>query len=92
MALVAGCDRSAPVPAAALGCPFGDSELAAVRALARDTMQHLKSRAQLVTELTPLRGGVSFRTEDADSTAFHNGGAVSVDCAKHVTSIWLDGG
>lgn len=63
-----------------------------MRAAASDTVERLKSRAQIVTEVTPVTGGVSVRTEDADSTAFHNGGAVSLDCAKHVTSVWLDGG
>lgn len=61
-------------------------------AAASDTVARLKARAQVVTEITPVKGGVSVRTEDADSTAFHNGGAVSLDCAKQVTSIWLDGG
>lgn len=92
IASVAACDRPAPESRAAIGCPFSATDLAAVRVVASDTVERLKSRAQVVTEVTPVKGGVSVRTEDADSTAFHNGGAVSVDCAKHVTSVWLDGG
>ena len=63
-----------------------------MRAAASDTIARLKSRAQVIVEVDPVKGGVSIRTEDADSAAFHNGGAVSVDCARHVTSVWLDGG
>ena len=92
VASIAGCERPVPASRATLGCSFGDSGLAAVRAIARDTVQRLKSRAQRVTEVTPLKGGVSVRTEDADSAAFHNGGAVSIDCSRHVTAVWLDGG
>jgi hypothetical protein len=92
IALFTGCDRPAPAPRAALGCQFSDADLAAAKAVASDTVKRLKSRAQVVTEVMPVKGGISVRTEDADSTAFHNGGAVSVDCAKHVTSVWLDGG
>lgn len=93
IAAAAACDRPAPEPrAAAIGCPFSATDLVAVSAAASDTVERLKSRAQIVTEVTPVAGGVSVRTEDADSTAFHNGGAVSLDCAKHVTSVWLDGG
>lgn len=60
--------------------------------LARDTIGRLKSHPQAVTLISALPDGVSIRTEDTDSTAFHNGGAVSFDCSKRVTSIWLDTG
>lgn len=93
MAMAGACERPAPASRkAALGCPFSATDLAAVSAIASDTVAKLKSRAQIVTEVDPVHGGVAVRTEDADSNAFHNGGAVSVDCAKHVTSVWLDGG
>jgi hypothetical protein len=68
----------------------GDTlELAKV---ARDTIAQLKGRPQVVKLIGVVRSGVSVRTEDADSAAFHNGGAVSFDCAKHVTAVWLDAG
>ena len=92
VASIAGCERTAPASRGLLGCPFSATDLVTVRAMARDTVQRLKSRAQRVTEVAPIKGAVSVRTEDADSTAFHNGGAVSVDCSRHVTSVWLDGG
>jgi len=92
IAFSSACDRPAPSPRATVGCRFSDADLAAAKALASDTVKRLKSRAQVVTEVMQVTGGISVRTEDADSTAFHNGGAVSVDCAKHVTSVWLDGG
>ena len=92
-ALVASCDRPAPEPRArAAACPYTRADTISLGAAARDTVARLKERAQRIEEITPVPGGIAFRTEDADSSAFHNGGAVSFDCAKRVTSVWLDGG
>ena len=93
VALIASCERPAPqsrAPAAA--CAYTRSDTLALAAAARDTVARLKGRTQRVEEITPVPGGIAFRTEDADSSAFHNGGAVSFDCAKRVTAVWLDGG
>ena len=87
------CERPAPEPRSqAAACSYARADTLALAATARDTVAHLKGTAQRVSEITPVAGGIAFRTEDADSNAFHNGGAVSFDCAKHVTSVWLDGG
>lgn len=90
---VASCERPAPEsrPRAA-ACSYARADTLALAATARDTVARLKGRPQQVTEITPLPDGVAFRTEDTDSSAFHNGGAVSFDCAKQVTTVWLDGG
>ena len=91
--LVAGCERGAPETRGRVAaCPYTRADTLALAGAARDTVARLKGRAQQVTEITPVQGGVAFRTEDNDSSAFHNGGAVSFDCAKRVTSVWLDGG
>jgi hypothetical protein len=91
--LVAACERGTPEPRGrAAACPYTRADTLALAGVARDTVARLKGRAQQVTEITPIEGGVAFRTEDNDSSAFHNGGAVSFDCAKRVTSVWLDGG
>ena len=91
--LVAACERGAPEARGRVAaCPYSRADTLALAGLARDTVARLKGRAQQVTEITPVQGGVAFRTEDDDSSAFHNGGAVSFDCAKRVTSVWLDGG
>jgi hypothetical protein len=93
VALVASCERPAPASRArAAACSYARGDTLALAATARDTVARLKGRPQQVTEITPLPGGVAFRTEDTDSSAFHNGGAVSFDCAKRVTTVWLDGG
>jgi hypothetical protein len=73
-------------------CALTRSDTLALAALARDTIARLKGQPQSVTLISAVKGGMAIRTEDADSTAFHNGGAVSFDCAKHVTSVWLDAG
>jgi len=87
------CEKPAPAPRSqAATCSYARGDTLALAAAARDTMGRLKGTAQRVSEITPIAGGIAFRTEDADSNAFHNGGAVSFDCAKHVTSVWLDGG
>jgi len=85
------CRRSEP-RADVAACRLTRGDTLAIAALARDTIGRLKSRPQAVTLISAVPGGVSIRTEDADSTAFHNGGAVSFDCSKRVTSIWLDTG
>ena len=93
LAVVASCERPAPeARGAADSCPFTSADSTALANAARDTVMRLKGHAQQVTEITAVRGGIAFRTEDADSSAFHNGGAVSFDCSKRVTSVWLDGG
>ena len=93
LACVASCERPAPAPTSrAASCTYTRDDTLALAAAARDTIGRLKSRAQRVSEITPVAGGIAFRTEDADSNAFHNGGAVSFDCARRVTSVWLDGG
>jgi len=93
IAITASCERAAPeAHGEAAGCSYDRADTVALAAAARDTVARLKGRAQRVREITPLPGGAAFRTEDADSTAFHNGGAVSFDCARRVTSVWLDGG
>jgi hypothetical protein len=87
------CERPAPEPRSrAATCSYTRIDTLALAAAARDTMARLKGGAQRISEITPVAGGIAFRTEDADSNAFHNGGAVSFDCAKQVTSVWLDGG
>ena len=94
-AVIASCERPAPearARARAVACSYARADTVALAAMARDTVARLKGRAQRVTEITPLPEGVAFRTEDTDSSAFHNGGAVSFDCAKRVTTVWLDGG
>ena len=65
-----------------------------VRAMhaARDTVARLRARAQHVTGVASVPGGVDVRTEDVDSLALHDGGLVSVDCVGRVTMVWLDGG
>jgi hypothetical protein len=35
---------------------------------------------------------VRVRTEDASTTALHDGGLVVFDCSGHVSHVWLDGG
>ena len=93
VAFVASCERPAPAPASrATSCAYTRDDTLALAAAARDTVARLKNRVQRIDEITPVGGGIAFRTEDADSNAFHNGGAVSFDCAKRVTSVWLDGG
>lgn len=92
-AVIASCGRPAPESRArAVACSYARADTVALAAVARDTVARLKGRAQRVTEITPLPEGIAFRTEDTDSSAFHNGGAVSFDCAKRVTTLWLDGG
>jgi septum formation inhibitor MinC len=87
------CDRGAShARAPAVACSLTRGDTVAMAAQARDTVARLKGRAQAVTLISPIRSGVSIRTEDADSTAFHNGGAVSFDCSMRVTSVWLDMG
>lgn len=89
----ASCEKTTPRPASrAASCSYSREDTLALAAAARDTVGRLKSRAQRVSEIVPVGGGISFRLEDADSNAFHNGGAVSFDCARRVTSVWLDGG
>ena len=85
------CDRPGRATQVA-ACRLTRADTLAIATLARDTIGRLKSRPQAVTLISAVPGGVSIRTEDADSTAFHNGGAVSFDCSKRVTSIWLDTG
>jgi hypothetical protein len=93
LALVLACERPKPASREAItACRFARTDTLAISGAARDTIARLKGEAQQVTEITPVSGGIAVRTEDADSTAFHNGGAVSFDCAKRVTSVWLDGG
>jgi len=93
LVLVASCERpAAQSRGASAACRFERVDTLAIAGAARDTIAQLKGHAQRVTEISAVAGGISFRTEDADSTAFHNGGAVSFDCAKRVTSVWLDGG
>lgn len=60
--------------------------------VARDTIAKLRGRAQFVRRVTPLREGMSVRTEDTDSSSIHDGGLVSFGCDGRVTEIWLDGG
>ena len=92
-AFAASCEKPAPQPASrAAACSYTRADTLALAAAARDTVGRMKSRAQRISEITPVAGGIAFRTEDADSNAFHNGGAVSFDCAKRLTSVWLDGG
>lgn len=87
---IASCER---VPAARTArCEYSRADTLALARAARDTIARLKGRPQQVTEITSPGGGIAFRTEDTDSSAFHNGGAVSFDCAKRVTEVWLDGG
>lgn len=91
--IAAGCDRAPRRPRAAVAaCTMTRADTLALATLARDTIAHLKGQPQVVTLISAIRSGVSIRTEDADSTAFHNGGAVSFDCTKHVTAVWLDAG
>jgi hypothetical protein len=93
VAIIASGERRAPAARApAVACSYARVDTVALAASARDTVARLKGRAQRVTEITRLVEGIAFRTEDVDSTAFHNGGAVSFDCAKRVTAVWLDGG
>ena len=92
LAMAASCERRAPETRRADSCPFTRADTMALATAARDTMMQLKGHAQRVTEVTPARGGIAFRTEDTDSSAFHNGGAVSFDCARRITAVWLDGG
>lgn len=89
---LAGCERPAPNARAVAGCPFTATDSGALATVARDTVGKLKAHPQRVTEITTVRAGIAYRTEDADSTALHNGGAVAFDCAKRVTMVWLDGG
>ena len=89
----AGCERprqSASGESAV--CAMTRSDTLELATVARDTIARLKGQPQVVKLITAIRSGVSVRTEDADSTAFHNGGAVSFDCAKQVTAVWLDAG
>ena len=93
VAVAAACEqapRRAKIDAAA--CAMTRADTLDMAAVARDTIAHLKGQPQVVTLISAIRSGVSIRTEDSDSTAFHNGGAVSFDCAKHVTFVWLDAG
>lgn len=94
LAFLVSCERPAPQSrGVSAGCRFERVDTLAIASAARDTIARLKGRAQRVSEITPVpAGGIAVRTEDADSTAFHNGGAVSFDCARRVTSVWLDGG
>jgi len=93
LTMAASCERRAPeTRRAADSCPFTRADTMALATAARDTMRQLKGRAQRVTEVTPVRGGIAFRTEDTDSSAFHNGGAIAFDCARRITAVWLDGG
>lgn len=93
VAATAACDQ-APRRATerTSACAMTRSDTLALAALARDTIARLKGQPQVVTLISVIKSGISIRTEDADSTAFHNGGAVSFDCARHVTSVWLDAG
>jgi hypothetical protein len=87
------CDRGSSRGVAHVAtCSLTRGDTVTMAALARDTIAHLKGRAQAVTLISPIREGISIRTEDADSAAFHNGGAVSFDCSMRVTSVWLDAG
>jgi hypothetical protein len=92
-AVVAGCDRrdteSRPLVAA---CSYTRADTLALVDAARDTVGRLKRSPQRLSEITAIAGGISVRTEDADSNAFHHGGAVSFDSARQVNSVWLDGG
>ena len=93
LAMTVSCERRPPESRRAVeSCPFTRADTMALATAARDTMMQLKGHAQRVTEVTPVRGGLAFRTEDTDSSAFHNGGAVSFDCSRRVTAVWLDGG
>ena len=89
---VAGCERAPGTAAGIPACAMTRSDTLELAAVARDTIARLKGQSQVITLISAIRSGVSIRTEDADSTAFHNGGAVSFDCAKHVTAVWLDAG
>ena len=90
---VAGCERAAkPTASASAACALSRSDTLEMATAARDTIARLKGQPQVVKVIGAIRDGVSVRTEDADSTAFHNGGAVSFDCAKRVTAVWLDAG
>ena len=93
LVFIASCEQPSAKPASrAASCSYARDDTLALAATARDTVRRLKGKAQRVSEILPVSGGISFRTEDADSNAFHNGGAVSFDCARRVTSVWLDGG
>ena len=99
LALAAGllaetaCERAPNDSARASAvCEMTRSDTLDLAKVARDTVAQLKGRPQVVKLIAAIRSGVSVRTEDADSTAFHNGGAVSFDCARHVTAVWLDAG
>ena len=93
VAVMASCDR-APRRATegTAACAMTRSDTLALATLARDTIARLKGKPQVVTLISAIKSGVSIRTEDSDSTAFHNGGAVSFDCGRRVTSVWLDAG
>ena len=90
---VVGCER-APKPegSASTACAMTRNDTLELATAARDTIARLKGQPQVVKVIGAIRDGVSVRTEDADSTAFHNGGAVSFDCMKRVTAVWLDAG
>lgn len=92
-ASASACERAANgTGSETAACALTRSDTLALAALARDTVARLKGQPQAVTLISAVKGGIAIRTEDTDSTAFHNGGAVSFDCAKQVTSVWLDAG
>ena len=93
IASASACERATKgTGSEAAACTLTRSDTLALATLARDTIARLKGQPQAVTLISTVKGGIAIRTEDADSTAFHNGGAVSFDCAKQVTSVWLDAG
>jgi hypothetical protein len=78
--------RSSPV------CTRAARDTAGLARMAEDTIRQLRGTAQRVTRVRVRPWGVRVRTEDASTTALHDGGLVVFDCSGHVSHVWLDGG
>ena len=78
--------RSSPV------CTRSARDTTGLARIAEDTMHRLRGTSQHVTRVRVRPWGVRVRTEDASTTALHDGGLVLFDCSGHVSHVWLDGG
>jgi hypothetical protein len=78
--------RSSPV------CTRSARDTTGLARLAEDTIHRLRGTPQHVTRVRVRPWGVRVRTEDASTTALHDGGLVVFDCSGRVSHVWLDGG
>jgi hypothetical protein len=78
--------RSSPV------CTRAARDTSGLARIAEDTIHRLRGTSQHVTHVRVRPWGVRVRTEDASTSALHDGGLVVFDCSGHVSHVWLDGG